>query len=195
MKKFKILPIVALIFCVCFGLVSCGMNNNNNNNNNPDNTGNNPQVQQMAEKVELSKTTLGDVEFENADTVKIDDANNIYSVKGTINAMTDAQITAYGVPEVTHAVALKLTFDKEKTLSECKIQGNTTKVFSTDKNAENYVGSISDLLDSEDEQDAFCYLVLSANTEEYTITATYSDKTTSVIKLNIEATLATSDAE
>jgi hypothetical protein len=69
------------------------------------------------------------------------------------------------------------------------------KVFATDKNVEGYVGSISELLDNDPGEDAFCYLVLSANTKEYDISSRYTDGTESVISLKIEATLSSANAE
>lgn len=189
MKKLKQFTVAFLVLFVCFAFVGC------NEVANPSGGDPNGQTKQIAEKFELGKTTLGSVEFENDEEVKISNNNETYEISGTIPAMTDAEKQAFGVDDVTHTVALKLTFDKEKTLSECKIQGNTTKVFSDNKDAENYVGSLTDLLDNESNQDAFCYLVLSANTKEYTITATYTDKTTSVLKLKINATLATATVD
>ncbi|MBQ8424898.1 MAG: hypothetical protein IJX17_02615 [Clostridia bacterium] len=184
-KKFLVLSFSLLFSLV---LISCGMNNTNNNENN-----NTPKV--IAEKVELSKAILSDIEFENGDETKIDKNGDTFTVSGTIIAMSDSQKTAFGVDDVTHIVAVKFTFDKEKTISTFEIKGNTTKVFSVDDKVENYVGSISDLLDNEENEDAYCHLILSANTKDYTFTAKYSDNTTSVVKFNITATLATSTAD
>jgi len=188
LKKILMLSL-ALLFCITF--ISCGSKNNNNSNNND----NNNQQVTISEKVELSKAMISDVEFENDDGVKIDKNGDTFTVSGIITAMSDSQKTAFGVDDVTHTVALKFTFDKEKTISTFEIKGNTTKVFSVDENVENYVGSITDLLDNEDNEDAYCHLVLSANTKNYTFKATYSDKSTSIIKLNVDATLATSTEE
>ena len=187
MKKYlkQILTLsIALMFCMC--LIACGNQNNNNNNNN--NT-------VIAEKIELSTATLDDIEFENDENSKINKEGNTYKVSGTIAAMSESQKTAFGVDDVTHVVSLKFIFDKEKTISTFKIQGETTKVFSVEENVENYVGSITDLLDSEENEDAYCYLILSANTSKYTFTATYSDKTSSIVKLDINATLATANID
>ena len=182
MKKIKNFTVALMVMCICFCVVACGFT--------PD-----EEPEKISEKIELSTATLGSVEFKNADTVKLSQDDDEVKVSGTITAMSDAEKSAYGVSEVTHAVTLKLTFDKEKTISSFKIEGDVIKVFSDDKNAENYTGSLTDLLDNEDGDDAFCYLILSANTKSYTLTATYSDKTSSVIKLKIDATLATAVAE
>ena len=179
-KRFMILSLT-LFMCLC--LISCGTKTDNHSNN------------AVAEKIELIKATLDDVEFENAETVKIDKENSIYKVKGTITAMSKSQKTAFGVEDATHFVALKFTFDKEKTISAFEIKGNTTKVYADNKNVENYVGSITELLDNDEKEDAFCYLILSANTKTYTFTSTYSDKTTSTVKLTIDATLATATTD
>ena len=53
----------------------------------------------------------------------------------------------------------------------------------------------SSCLDNEEGEDAFCYLILSANTKEYTLTAKYSDSTESTILLKINARLVTAVAE
>ena len=109
--------------------------------------------------------------------------------------MSESQKSAYGVEEVTHVAVVKFVFDKEKTLSSFKIKGNTTKVFSDDNTEDNYVGSLTDLLDSETGEDAYTYLILSANTKDYTLTAKYNDDSESVIKVKITATLANATAE
>ena len=169
--------VMTIIFSACF--VACGTTTENVNKG-------------VSEKIELATATLSDVEFENSDTVKLTKNGNEYTVSGTITAMSDSQVNAFNSSDTTHIVSLKFIFDKEKTISSFKIEGKSKKVFSTDSNVENYAGSITDLLDSEDGEDAYSYLILSANTKEYTLTSTYSDKTTSVIKLKINATLATS---
>lgn len=185
MKKIlKNLIIMSLAVIICFGFISCGTKTDKNNSNNA-----------IAEKIELSKATLDDVDFENAETVKIDKENSTYKVTGTIIAMSKAQKTAFGKDDVTHTIVLKFMFDKEKTISSFEIKGNTTKVYSDNKNIENYVGSITELLDNEEKEDAFCFLILSANTKTYTLTSTYSDKTTSTVKLIIDATLATATTD
>ena len=149
----------------------------------------------MAEKVELSKVTLGEVEFENADTVTLKQDCDDVTVSGKIDAMSESQKNAYGVEGVTHVVGVKFTFDKERTLSKFEIKGNITKVFSDDSTDENYVGSLTSLLDNESGEDAYTYLVLSANTKNYTLKAVYTDDTESVITVKIDATLATASAE
>lgn len=169
----------------CFSLmmiaglfVACGNNSN-----------------KVAEKITLAKTILSEVEFENSDKVKLKQEENEVKITGEIEAMSDAQKSAYGVSGVTHTVVVKFEFDKEKTIDSFKIEGDVTKVYSTDKNDEFYVGSISSLLDNESSDDAFCYLILSANTKSYTLTASYSDSTKSEIKLTIDANLVTAKTE
>ena len=54
---------------------------------------------------------------------------------------------------------------------------------------------ITELLDNESGEDAFCYLVLSANTKEYEFTAKYTDGVESVFKMKIEATLSSAKSE
>ena len=102
---------------------------------------------------------------------------------------------AFGIDGVTHMVVLKFLFDDERTIDYFKIQGETTKVYSTNKNDENYVGSISGLLDNESGEDAFCYLILSANTKEYNLTARYTDGVEFVSKITIDATLVAAKDE
>ena len=92
-------------------------------------------------------------------------------------------------------IVVKFEFDKERTIDSFTIRGDVTKVYSTNKNDENYVGSLSSLLDNKDGEDAYCNLILSANTKEYTLISKYSDDTTSEIKLKINATLVTAVAE
>ena len=70
-----------------------------------------------------------------------------------------------------------------------------TNNWNGNKNDENYVGPLSSLLDNEDGEDAYCNLILSANTKEYSLIAKYSDDTSSEIKLKIDATLVTAVAE
>lgn len=178
MKKIiKTILSLSLIFvCLCF--VACGAKKSN-----------------IAEKVTLAKTVLGEVEFENSEKVKLKQTDDSCVITGEIEAMSKAQASAYGVQDVTHVVVVKFLFDKERTIDSFEIKGEITKVYSTDKNAKNYVGSISSLLDNEKSEDAFCYLVLSANTKQYTLTSKYSDGTSSVIKINIDATLVTAKAE
>lgn len=184
MKKIiKNLLTFSLILMVCFSLTSCKKNNTDGDKN------------QSAETIELSKVMLSDVEFENSKQTEIDREGNIYTISGTIDAMSKSQKIAYGDDSVTHVVALKFSFDKERTISSFEIKGETTRVYSDTKSQENYVGSMSELLDSEDGEDAFANLILSAKTETYRLTSTYTDGTTSSIELKIVATLATATAE
>ncbi len=175
--------ILKSIFIVMLGFVSlvcisCGKN-----------------VIESNEKITLAKTVLGEVEFENNDKVKIDKNEDVWVISGEIEAMSPAQKSAFGVDEVTHMVVLKFLFDDERTIDYFKIQGETIKVYSTDKNDENYVGSISSLLDNESGEDAFCYLILSANTKEYNLTARYTDGVEFVSKIKIDATLVSAKDE
>lgn len=149
----------------------------------------------VAEKITLAKTILSEVEFENSEKVKLEQNDDQVKITGEIEAMSDAQKSAYGVDGVTHTVVVKFEFDKEKTIDSFKIKGDVTKVYSTDKNDEFYVDSISSLLDNESSDDAFCYLILSANTKSYVLTASYSDSTKSEIKLTIDANLVTAKTE
>lgn len=149
----------------------------------------------VAEKITLAKTILSEVEFENSEKVKLEQNDDQVKITGEIEAMSDAQKSAYGVNSVTHTVVVKFEFDKEKTIDSFKIKGDVIKVYSTDKNDEFYVGSISSLLDNESSDDAFCYLILSANTNSYVLTASYSDSTESEIKLTIDANLVTAKTE
>ena len=147
------------------------------------------------EKISLAKTILGEVEFENSEKVKIDKNEDEWIVSGEIEAMSSAQKSAFGVDGVTHSIVLKFLFDNERTIDYFKIQGETIKVYSTNKNDENYVGSISNLLDNESGEDAFCYLILSANTKEYNLTARYTDGVEFVSKVKIDATLVSAKSE
>ena len=152
-------------------------------------------AEKPAEKITLAKTILGEVEFENSDKVEIKQDEREWVVSGEIEAMTDAQKSAFGVENVTHIVVVKFEFDKERTIDYFKIEGETTKVYSTDDSDEKYVGSISDLLDSESSEDAFCYLILSANTKEYKLVSKYTDGVESEVELKIQATLVTATAQ
>lgn len=148
-----------------------------------------------AESVTLDKTVLSEVEFENSDKVKLKQKDDVVEITGEIEAMSASQKSAFGVSDVTHVVVIKFMFDKERTIDSFEIKGDVTKVYSTDKTKENYVGSISGLLDNESGDDAYCYLILSANTKQYTLTSTYTDSTSSKITLNINATLVTANEE
>ena len=114
-----------------------------------------------AEELSLAKTVLREVEFENSEKVELVQDENVFVVSGEVESMSSAQISAFGVNDVTHVVVFKFLFDKERTIDYFKIEGNTTKVYSTNKNDANYVGTISELLDSDASEDAFCYLILS----------------------------------
>ena len=107
----------------------------------------------FSENIALGKTIIGEVEFENSEEVKLEKNDSGWSVSGEIESMSPAQKSAFGVDDVSHVVVLKFTFDKERTIDYFKIKGETTKVYSTDKTVDGYVGSISDLIDSEDSED------------------------------------------
>lgn len=180
MKKIlKVLMVCCCVLVLAFGFVACDKTSECS----------------VAEKVTLAKTTLGEVEFENSENVKLEQDCDKVVISGEIDAMSTAQVAEFGVEDVSHVVVLKYLFDKERTISSFEIKGETTKVFSTDETDENYVGSISDLLDSESDEDAFCYLILSANTKEYSLKACYSDDTCSTINVSISATLLETNAE
>lgn len=149
----------------------------------------------VGETVSLDKTVLSEVEFENSEKVKLKQMDSEFEISGEIEAMSLSQKSAFGVNDVTHVVVIKFMFDKERTIDTFEIKGDVTKVYSTDKTKENYVGSISGLLDNESGDDAYCYLILSANTKTYTLTSTYTDSTSSKITLNINATLVTASEE
>ena len=188
-KSLKFIFSFMFAIMLAVAVVACGNTNNNNNNNN------NEQEKTIAEKIELTTATLGDVEFTNADTVKLEQKGDVVNVTGTINAMSTSQKTAYGVEDINHVIVVKLGFDKEKTLSSVKLAGNTTKVYATDSSVEGYAGTLSDFLDNEEGKDAYSKLILAGSTEKYTITVKYTDNTESVITLNISATLATAEAQ
>lgn len=180
-KTIKIASVFIFAFIVAVCVCACGMQAGNNC--------------KTAESLKLETVTLSEVEFKNSDTVTLSQECDSVEISGTIDAMSAAQQSVYGVAEVTHVVSLNITFDKERTISYFEIKGSTTKVFSTNSEDENYVGSITDLLDSESGEDAYANLILSANTKEYTLTAKYSDGHESVVTIKINATLATAEAE
>ena len=136
-KAFSVFMFAFVMICA----VACG---NKKENKNCD----------VAEKVELGKATISEVEFENADTVKLKQDCDTVVVSGTIDAMSTSQKNVYGVEEVTHAVVLKFTFDKERTLSSFEIKGEKVKVFGADDSVENYSGTLTDILDNEAGEDA-----------------------------------------
>ncbi len=148
-----------------------------------------------AEKITLENTVLNEVEFENSDKTKLESTKDGYKVVGEIESMNPAQKSVFGVEDVTHVIVIRFEFDRERTIDSFTIKGEVTKVYSTDKNDENYVGSLSSLLDNKSGEDAYCDLILSANTKEYMLISKYSDDTISEIKLSIDATLVTAKAE
>ena len=152
-------------------------------------------VKAVAEKVEGGSVVFSEVEFKNADTVKIKQDNKLVVVSGSIEKMTDAQKVVFNKENVTHVVVLKFMFDDERTIESFEIKGDMTKVYSVDESVDNYVGSISSLLDSEAGEDAYTYLILSANTKEYKLKTTYSDETESVLTVKIDATLVSADEQ
>lgn len=180
-KTFKFVASIMFSFLIAVSLVACGSKPEKGNS--------------VPEKIELSKVVLSEVEFENANTVKLEQKDSTVTVSGTIDAMSASQKNAFGVQDVTHVVALKMTFDKEKTLKSFEIKGDKTKVFSENSSDDNYAGSLSELLDNEASEDAYTNLVLSANTKEYTLTAKYTDESTSAVKVVVKATLAVASAE
>ena len=149
----------------------------------------------VAEEVELGSVVFGEVEFANADTVKIKQDCDEVEITGTIEKMSDSQKNVYGVEDVTHVAVVKVVFDKERTLESFELKGGLIKVFGSDDTVENYAGTLSSLLDNESGEDAYTNLILSAHTKEYKLTAKYSDGTESVIELEIKATLASANAE
>lgn len=185
MKKIiKIMSFALVVTAVIFSFIGCGKNENRKN-----------ETCNTAEKITLASAVLGEVEFTNADTVKLEQDCDEVDITGTVSKMSASQKTAYGLESVDHVVVVKMMFDKERTLSSFELKGDIVKVFSTDNTVENYAGSISDLLDSESGEDAYCYLILSAERKDYTLTSKYSDGTKSVISVEVSATLANADAE
>ena len=167
--------IIAVLFC------ACGMTPNNEC--------------KTAESIKLETVMLSEVEFKNSDTVLLNQECDNVEISGSIDAMTAAQKSVYGLNDVSHVVALNITFDKERTIDYFKIQGEITKVFSTNNTVENYVGSITDLLDNKQGEDAYANLILSAKTKEYTLTTKYTDGHESEITIKINATLASAESE
>lgn len=183
MKKFiKINLTLLLIVTALIGLNACSFLNLGNNC-------------KTAEKVELASTVLSEVEFNNSEQCSLIQECKDVEISGQIDAMSDAQKNAFALKDVTHVVVLKMTFDKERTLDSVAIKGENTKVYSTNKNDENYSGSLTDLLDNKSGEDAYCYLILAANTKNYSITAKYTDGHTSQISIKISATLVTAQVE
>lgn len=181
MKKLKnialilVLSIFSLVMVAC---TACGSNED-----------------KFPEKVELSAAMIKEIEFENDEAVKLEQKDNSVKITGTINKMSKSQKQAFGDENATHVVVIKVNFDKERTLSYFKLKGEKTKVYSDDASVENYTGKISDLLDSEDGEDAYCNLILSASTPKYELTIKYTDGETVNMTVEIVATLATATAE
>lgn len=171
--SFLIMMMVALTF------IGCAKKDNENN---------------VAESLELTTATFGEIEFENGESVSLKQEADVVTVSGVIEKMSESQKMEFGVEDVDYVVVLKFKFDKERTLEQFEIKGEKTKVYSTDDSVENYAGAITDLLDSEGGEDAFTYLILSAHTKNYELKTRYNDQTESVIKLNITATLAESES-
>ena len=178
MKKLKNFIAFIMIFCSMM-FIGCGMNDES----------------KIAEKVELSTVEINNVKFKNSDGVKLEQDKNMVTISGNIDSMNDAQKEAFNKSGITHIIAVKFKFDTERTLSKFEMKGNETKVYSDNTGVANYAGSLTEFLDSKDGEDAYVYLVLSANTEEYKLTSTYTDGTVSVLELKITATLATASAE
>ena len=177
MKKIlKKMFALSLVMLVMIGVVACGKNNDKSCD--------------AKEKVELAKTTLGEIEFENGEGVKLSQDCDVVTISGSIDEMSDSQKMEFGQEGVSHVVVLKFKFDDERTIDKFEIKGGVTKVYSTNDKDENYVGSISELLDSGSGEDAYTYLILSASTKEYKLTSTYSDKSSSVITVKMNASLA-----
>ena len=182
MKIFvKIAVCVMVLVFVMGGFIACGRKSNND--------------ESVSEQIELTSATLGEVEFENSDAVELKQESNVVVVSGKIDKMSNSQKMEFGVEDVTHVVVLKVKFDEERTIDTFEIKGEKTKVYSTDESVENYAGSISELLDSSDGEDAYVNLVLSANTKEYQLTSKYNDETKSVVKISIVASLVGGDSE
>lgn len=185
MRKFFKLICLGLVFvstCLCFAACENGGAKGNDGGEFP-------------EKVQLAQAMLKEVEFENSDMVKLKQKDGEVTVTGNIDEMSKSQKNVYGDDGVSHVVVVKFTFDKERTLSYFKIFGDDVRVYSDEKNVENYTGSISELLDNESGEDSYCNLILSAKTKEYKFLCKYSDGKESVVTLKIDATLASSKSE
>ncbi len=183
-KSIKILFSFMLLIITSVLFVACGNKTPMNN-----------KKDEISEKISLSTAMLGEVEFANAETVELKQEGETVTISGKIDAMSASQKNAYGVEDITHVVTTKIVFDKERTLKTFKIVGNTTKVYSSDNSEEGYVGSLTDLLDSEEGEDAYCNLILSAQTKSYTLKTIYTDNTERTITVKIEATLASATIE
>ena len=187
MKKIiKCVSIFAFAMLMAVAAVACGKSDKKGNENS--------NKCSVEEKVELGSVVLSEVEFENADTVKLEQDCDEIEISVTNEKMSDSQKTVYGVEDVTHVAVVKVTFDKERTLESFVIKGNLTKVFGSDDTVENYAGTLTGLLDNESGEDAYTNLILSAHTKEYELTAKYTDGTESKLAIEITATLATAEA-
>lgn len=184
-KTLKMIFSFMLLFVSSVVFVACGTGTPTNDKN----------KSMIPEKVELTSAMLDEIEFANAETVKIEQDKEIVTISGKIDAMSASQKNAYAVEDVTHVVALKINFDKERTLKTFKISGNVTKVYSVNSSEEGYVGPLTDLLDNDGGEDSYCNLILSAQTKTYTCKAVYTDETERVIVIKIDATLANASAE
>ncbi len=185
MKKFiKLCSLVLATVSACLVFASCG------NGGAKGNSGG-----EFPEKIELSTAMLKEVQFENSDMVKLEQKNDVVTVSGQIDSMSKSQKNVFGVDEVNHVVTIKVIFDKERTLSYFKLEGDVTKVYSDDRNVQNYTGSITELLANESGEDPYCNLILSAQTKEYKLLAKYTDGKESLITLKNSATLATAKPE
>lgn len=186
-KLIKYVSVFAFVMLLAVAVAACGKKDNSGNDNS--------EKCSVEEKVELGSVVLSEVEFENADTVKLKQDCDEIEISGTIEKMSDSQKNVYGVEEVTHVAVVKVTFDKERTLESFEIKGNMTKVFGADDSVENYAGPLTSLLDNESGEDAYTNLILSAHTKDYELTAKYTDGTESKLEIEITATLATAEAQ
>ena len=181
-KIFKITLSIIKSFVVGDLLIGCG------NSGDQQQTNFQNKAAAIAENVELSSAVLGEIEFENASTVNLNKNGNQINITGRVDAMSAAQKNAFGDDSITHVVVLKFTFDTEKTVSSFELKGNVTKVFSTNESDEISPYPTVVIV-------AYCYLILSAGTSQYTLKTKYTDETTSTVIVNMNATLTTANAE
>jgi len=113
-KIFKITSVFILMISVAF-MIACEKIDNGDC--------------KVAESIELSSVVFNETEFENAESVEFSQKCDEVEIGGTINAMSAAQKTAFGVQDVSHFVALKIMFDKERTIASFKLAGNVVKCF------------------------------------------------------------------
>lgn len=180
-KIIKFYGLISFVLIVAVVVCACGFNNNSSCKSN--------------EKIKLQTVVLNEVEFKNSDNVSFNQKCDEIEISGVIDAMSSAEKSVFGVQDVTHVVAVNLTFDKERTLSYLEIKGNNTKVYSTNSDDENFSGNLTDILDNETGEDAYCGLILSANTKNYQLTIKYTDGHESILKIKIDATLAEAVSE